>query len=136
MKVKTLNGNLNIVGSNLRKYRNQQKLSQPALCRKLDLLGVTMYICDIYEIEYGKKLLRILKLWLFVRFWIYLLSSCLKILMCILKLKIGNEQLRSFPILSFYDTLSFNFTSVFSASIGVNSFKLILSISCASSASL
>ncbi len=55
MKVKTLNGNLNIIGNNLRKYRNQQKLSQPALCRKLDLLGVTMYICDIYEIEYGKK---------------------------------------------------------------------------------
>ena len=25
------------------------------MCRKLDLLGVTMYICDIYEIEYGKK---------------------------------------------------------------------------------
>ena len=55
MKVKTLNGNLNIVGSNLRKYRKLKKLSQPEICRKLDLLGVTMYNCDIYEIEYGKK---------------------------------------------------------------------------------
>ena len=55
MKVKTLNGNLNIIGKNLRKYRKQQKISQPELCKKLDLLGVTMYICDIYEIEYGKK---------------------------------------------------------------------------------
>ena len=55
MKVKTLNGNLNIIGKNLRKYRKLQKISQPELCKKLDLLGVTMYICDIYEIEYGKK---------------------------------------------------------------------------------
>ena len=55
MKVKTLNGNLNIVGNNLRKYREIKKISQPEICRKLDLLGVTMYNCDIYEIEYGKK---------------------------------------------------------------------------------
>ena len=55
MKVKTLNGNLNIIGKNLRKFRKQQKISQPEICRKLDLIGVTMYICDIYEIEYGKK---------------------------------------------------------------------------------
>lgn len=68
MKVKTLNGNLNIVGKNLRKYRKLKKISQPEICRKLDLIGVTMYICDIYEIEYGKKLLKILKLLLFVKF--------------------------------------------------------------------
>ena len=55
MKVKTLNGNMNIVGSNLRKYRTLRNLSQPEICKKLDLIGVTMYICDIYEIEYGKK---------------------------------------------------------------------------------
>lgn len=55
MKEKTLNGNLNIIGQNLRKFRNEKKISQPELCKKLDLLGVTMYICDIYEIEYGKK---------------------------------------------------------------------------------
>lgn len=55
MKVKTLNGNLNIVGNNLKKYRKQKKLSQPEICRKLDLLGVTMYNCDIYEIGHGKK---------------------------------------------------------------------------------
>lgn len=68
MKVKTLNGNLNIIGQNLRKYRKQKKISQPELCKKLDLLGVTMYICDIYEIEYGKKLLKILKLLHSVKF--------------------------------------------------------------------
>ena len=55
MKVKTLNGNINIIGNNLRKYRQLRKISQPEICRKLDLLGVTMYNSDIYEIEYGKK---------------------------------------------------------------------------------
>ena len=51
MKVKTLNGNLNIIGKNLRKFRKQRKISQPEICRKLDLIGIS----DIYEIEYGKK---------------------------------------------------------------------------------
>ena len=55
MKTKTLNGNINIIGNNLRKYRKLKKISQPEICRKLDLLGVTMYNSDIYEIEYGKK---------------------------------------------------------------------------------
>ena len=31
MKVKTLNGNLNIVGNNLKKYRKEKKLSQPEI---------------------------------------------------------------------------------------------------------
>ena len=55
MKVKTLSGNLNIIGKNLRKYRRLKELSQPAICRELALIGVTMYIADIYEIEHGKK---------------------------------------------------------------------------------
>ena len=55
MKVKTLNGNLNIIGENLRKYRNIKGVSQPVICKKLDLIGITMYISDIYEIEHGKK---------------------------------------------------------------------------------
>ena len=55
MKVKTLNGNLNIIGKNLRKYRRLKEPSQPAICRELDLIGVTMYISDIYEIEHSKK---------------------------------------------------------------------------------
>lgn len=58
MRVKTLNGNRNIIGSNLRKYRELQHLSQSEICKKLDLLGVTMYPSDIYEIEYGKKLVK------------------------------------------------------------------------------
>ena len=49
MKVKTLNGNLNIVGNNLRKFRKLKKISQPEICRKLDLLGVTMYLNDLLK---------------------------------------------------------------------------------------
>lgn len=60
MKVKTLNGNLNIVGKNLKKYRKLKKISKPEICKKLALLGVTMYNCDIYEIEYGKKTVKAL----------------------------------------------------------------------------
>ena len=55
MKVKTLNGNKNIIGQNIKKFRKAKKMSQPEICRQLDLLGVTMYISDIYEIEHGKK---------------------------------------------------------------------------------
>ena len=55
MKVKTLNGNKNIIGQNIKKFRRAKKMSQPEICRQLDLLGVTMYNCDIYEIEYAKK---------------------------------------------------------------------------------
>ena len=55
MKVKTLNGNKNIIGQNIKKFRRAKKMSQPEICRPLDLLGVTMYNCNIYEIEYGKK---------------------------------------------------------------------------------
>ena len=48
MKVKTLNGNKNIIGQNIKKFRREKKMSQPEICRQLDLLGVTMYNCDIY----------------------------------------------------------------------------------------
>ena len=40
MKVKTLNGNLNIIGRNLRKYRKSQKISQPELCKRIGHLYI------------------------------------------------------------------------------------------------
>ncbi len=56
--IRKLNNNVNIVGKNIKKYRELQKLSQPDLCKKMDLLGVTMYIADIYEIENNKRLVK------------------------------------------------------------------------------
>lgn len=56
--IRKLNNNVNIVGSNIKKYRELQKMSQPDLCRKMQLLGVTMFIADIYEIENNKRLVK------------------------------------------------------------------------------
>lgn len=56
--IRKLNNNVNIVGSNIKKYREQQKLSQPDLCRKMQLIGVEMFIADIYEIEHNKRLVK------------------------------------------------------------------------------
>ena len=49
--IRTLNNNVNIIGKNIKKFRTQQKLSQPDVARKMQLLGVSMFIADIYEIE-------------------------------------------------------------------------------------
>lgn len=56
--IRKFNDKVNIIGTNVKKYREMQGLSQPDLCRKMDLLGVTMYIADIYEIENNKRLVK------------------------------------------------------------------------------
>ena len=56
--IRKLNNNVNIVGTNIKKFREQQHLSQPDLCTKMQLIGVTMYIADIYEIENNKRLVK------------------------------------------------------------------------------
>lgn len=44
MKNNTFNNNVNVIGINLKKYRQQQKMSQEKLCDKLALLGITYFI--------------------------------------------------------------------------------------------
>ena len=56
--IRKLNNNVNIVGSNIKKIREAKNFSQPDLCNKMQLLGVTMYIADIYEIENNKRLVK------------------------------------------------------------------------------
>lgn len=51
MKTKNLNGHQNIVGSNIKKYRELKGLSQRELADKVALLGVTLYNSDISHIE-------------------------------------------------------------------------------------
>lgn len=63
MKNNTFVNNVNIIGINLKKYREQQKLSQEKLCDKLALLGITLYKNDIYRIENNKRLVRDFELW-------------------------------------------------------------------------
>lgn len=56
--IRKFNNKVNIVGTNLKKYRELQNISQTDLCRKLELLGVDMFIADIYEIENNKRLVK------------------------------------------------------------------------------
>lgn len=51
MKTKNLNGYQNIVGSNIKKYRENIGMSQRELANKVALLGVTLYNSDISHIE-------------------------------------------------------------------------------------
>lgn len=51
MRARNLNGQLNIIGPNLMKYRKEKNLSLRGLSNKLSLLGITLYHSDIYDIE-------------------------------------------------------------------------------------
>ena len=43
MKTKNLNGNFNVVGLNIKKYRELNNLSQRELSDKLSLYGINLY---------------------------------------------------------------------------------------------
>ena len=54
MKVKKLNGKSNVLGKNVRKYRELKHLTQRELSDKIALLGVDIYHSDISQIENQK----------------------------------------------------------------------------------
>ena len=58
MKTKKINGKSNIIGKNIKKYRELQNLSQRELSNKIALLGVDLYHSDISLIENQKILLK------------------------------------------------------------------------------
>ena len=51
MKTKNLNGNYNVVGLNIKKYREANNMSQRELSKRLSLYGVELYHSDISRIE-------------------------------------------------------------------------------------
>lgn len=53
-KIKKLNGKYNIIGKNLKKYRELKGYSLRQLSEKLELLGLIIYYTDIYKIEQRK----------------------------------------------------------------------------------
>ena len=55
MKSKDFNGKKNIVGNNLKRYRELKDLSQRDVCKKLELLGLQIYNSDIHYMEHGQK---------------------------------------------------------------------------------
>ena len=58
MKIKKINGKSNIVGKNLRKYRELKGLSQRDVFKKLELLGLQIYNSDIHYMEHEEKTIR------------------------------------------------------------------------------
>lgn len=54
MKIKRINGKSNVLGKNVKKYRNLRSLSQRDLSNKLALLGVDIYPSDVSDIENEK----------------------------------------------------------------------------------
>ena len=58
MQVKKLNGKSNVVGKNIKKYRELRRLSQRELSDKIALLGIDIYHSDISLIENQKLLLK------------------------------------------------------------------------------
>lgn len=58
MKIKNINGKLNIIGNNLRKYREMRGLSQRDLSQRLELYGLRIYYSDIHKIEHYTKTVR------------------------------------------------------------------------------
>ena len=56
MKIKKFNELSNIIGMNVRKYRELNHLSQRDVSNKIALLGVELYSSDISLIEYNKLL--------------------------------------------------------------------------------
>lgn len=58
MQVKKLNGKSNVIGKNIRKYREWRHLTQRELSNKIALLGIDIYHSDISQIENEKLLLK------------------------------------------------------------------------------
>ena len=58
MQVKKLNGKSNVIGKNIKKYRELNNLTQRELSNKIALLGIDIYHSDISQIENQKLLLK------------------------------------------------------------------------------
>ncbi len=58
MQSKKFNDKSNIIGKNVKKYRNQKGYTQEQLCQQLDLLGLNLYHSDIYLIENNKRIVK------------------------------------------------------------------------------
>ena len=52
------NGNYNITGKNIAKFRKQQKMSQSQLSNQLATIGIILYQADIFNIENNNRTIR------------------------------------------------------------------------------
>lgn len=67
MAVRKLNNSLNVVGRNLRFYRQKKHLSQADLIKDLNLLGINMHKNDIYMIESNNRTVKDYEVWGFAK---------------------------------------------------------------------
>ena len=58
MRTRNINGNLNIIGANIAKFRKLRGLSLRELSNKLALLGITLYHTDIFDIDNQTRTIR------------------------------------------------------------------------------
>lgn len=58
MRIKKLNGKSNVIGKNIKKYRELRNLTQRDISDKIALLGIDLYHSDISQIENQKLLLK------------------------------------------------------------------------------
>lgn len=58
MPIRKINGKSNVLGKNIKKYRELRHLSQRQLSNKIALLGLDIYNSDICHIENQKLLLK------------------------------------------------------------------------------
>ena len=49
------NGNMNVIGNLLKKYRTQNNLSYEQLSAKLELMGISIHKQSLYDIEHNKR---------------------------------------------------------------------------------
>lgn len=54
-KINKFQDNFNIVGSAIKQFRKQQKITQEDLCARMQVMGYQMSRSDISKIENGKK---------------------------------------------------------------------------------
>ena len=67
MTRRRIDGELNVISENLRKYRKQKKLSQAGLVRELNLLGIPIHKNDISKIENKERVVRDYEVWGFIK---------------------------------------------------------------------
>lgn len=58
MRIRKFNDKSNVIGKNIKKYRELRHLTQRQLSDKMALLGIDIYHSDISFIENGKLLLK------------------------------------------------------------------------------
>lgn len=65
--INKFDGNINVIGKRLRKYRIQNNLSYEQLSAKLELLGIIIHKQSIYDIENNKRTVKDYELYGFAK---------------------------------------------------------------------